>query len=242
MRRFSRAALVPYLVAGDPRPEATVPCMHALADAGADLTELGVPFSDPMAEGPVMRRAHERALAHRVGVGQALGVAAESRAADACTPVVLMGYANSLSRDEPSGFARAAHRASRPRLFAPPVAQGCHRRGLLAPRRAYALAWRRCADAPAYPRAFGASAGVARRQLAGASLKGRLSVCRDADPAPETHRAGNAPCRRRRGRPEPLVDRKRDRAQFFGASFRGATRDQRGKKTFETCPSDGVVL
>ena len=68
MRRLSRAVLVPYLVAGDPRPEATVPRMRALADVGADLIELGVPFSGPMAEGPVIQRTHERALAHRVGV------------------------------------------------------------------------------------------------------------------------------------------------------------------------------
>ena len=109
MRRLSRAALVPYLVAGDPRPEATVPCMRALVDAGADLIELGVPFSDPMAEGPVIQRAHERALVHRVGVDQVLEMVAEFRESDERTPVVLMGYANSLLRADPAGFARAAH-------------------------------------------------------------------------------------------------------------------------------------
>ena len=109
MRQLSRAALVPYLVAGDPRPEATVPCMHALVQAGANLIELGVPFSDPMAEGPVIQRAHERALAHRVGVGQVLEMVAEFREVDERTPVVLMGYANSLLRTDSAGFARAAH-------------------------------------------------------------------------------------------------------------------------------------
>ena len=111
MRRLSRTALAPYLVAGDPRPEATVACMRALVDAGANLIELGVPFSDPMAEGPVIQRAHERALAHRVGVDQALGMVAEFRESDERTPVVLMGYANSLLRADPAGFARAARAA-----------------------------------------------------------------------------------------------------------------------------------
>ena len=111
LRRRSRVALASYLVAGDPRPEATVACMKALARAGADVIELGVPFSDPMAEGPVIQRGHERALAGGVGVERTLAMVAEFRATDARTPVVLMGYANSMLRDDSRAFADAARSA-----------------------------------------------------------------------------------------------------------------------------------
>ena len=89
-----RTALIPYLTAGDPDPARTVEIMLALAEAGADLIELGVPFSDPMADGPVIQQAAERALARHVGMTQVLGFVREFRARDARTPVVLMGYAN----------------------------------------------------------------------------------------------------------------------------------------------------
>ena len=94
----SRPALAAYLVAGDPRPEATVPCMHALVEAGADLIELGVPFTDPMADGPVIQRAHERALAAGANAEAVLGMVAAFRESNAATPVVLMGHANILAR------------------------------------------------------------------------------------------------------------------------------------------------
>ncbi len=96
LRRAGRKALIPYITAGDPDPGLTVALMHALAEAGADIIELGVPFSDPMADGPVIQRAGERALKHGVGLGRVLELVREFRAHDPVTPVVLMGYANPI--------------------------------------------------------------------------------------------------------------------------------------------------
>jgi tryptophan synthase alpha chain len=93
-----RKALIPYVTAGDPFPEATVEIMRALADGGADIIELGVPFSDPMADGPVIQQASERALARGIGLAQVLGYVREFRRANGSTPVVLMGYANPVER------------------------------------------------------------------------------------------------------------------------------------------------
>ena len=93
-----RKALIPYICAGDPRPEATVEVMLALAKAGADIIELGVPFSDPMADGPVIQKASERALAKGIGMAQVLAFVRGFRASNATTPVVLMGYANPIER------------------------------------------------------------------------------------------------------------------------------------------------
>ena len=93
-----RAALIPYIAAGDPAPAATVPLMHALVKGGADIIELGIPFSDPMADGPIIQRAAERAIAQGVGLTQALDMVTEFRRDDARTPVVLMGYANPIER------------------------------------------------------------------------------------------------------------------------------------------------
>lgn len=107
----SRTALIPYIMAGDPGPDATVAIMHALVRAGANVIELGVPFSDPMADGPVIQLAAERALAHRVGLRQVLQMVAEFRQTDATTPVVLMGYANPIERMGIDTFAQAAQAA-----------------------------------------------------------------------------------------------------------------------------------
>jgi tryptophan synthase alpha chain len=96
LARERRKALIPYICAGDPIPEATVEVMHALAKAGADVIELGVPFSDPMADGPVIQKASERALARGIGMAQVLGFVRAFRQDDARTPVVLMGYANPI--------------------------------------------------------------------------------------------------------------------------------------------------
>ena len=96
LRAAGRTALIPYVTAGDPAPETTVPLMHALAEAGADVIELGVPFSDPMADGPVIQRASERALAHGVGLVDVLAMVARFRQSGGSTPVVLMGYANPI--------------------------------------------------------------------------------------------------------------------------------------------------
>jgi tryptophan synthase alpha chain len=93
-----RKALVPYLMAGDPHADATVPILHAMVGAGADLIELGMPFSDPMADGPVVQKAGERALARGVGLAEVLAMVREFRLGDDRTPVVVMGYANPVER------------------------------------------------------------------------------------------------------------------------------------------------
>jgi tryptophan synthase alpha chain len=110
-----RQALIPYVTAGDPYPEATVDIMRGLAQGGADIIELGIPFSDPMADGPVIQKASERALARGVGLPQVLAWVSAFRQQDVRTPVVLMGYANPIERyDQRHGsgsFARAAAQA-----------------------------------------------------------------------------------------------------------------------------------
>ena len=106
-----RKALIPYVTAGDPHPRVTVPLMHALVGAGADVLELGVPFSDPMADGPVIQLACERALAHGTGLWQILDMVAEFRKTDPKTPVVLMGYMNPIETRGVSEFARKAKQA-----------------------------------------------------------------------------------------------------------------------------------
>ncbi len=92
----SRKALIPFITAGDPEPGLTVGLMHALVQGGADVIELGVPFSDPMADGPTIQRASERALAYGVSMRIVLGMVKEFRKQDDATPVVLMGYANPI--------------------------------------------------------------------------------------------------------------------------------------------------
>jgi len=106
-----RAALVPYIMAGDPAPWVTAPLMHALVRAGADAIELGVPFSDPMADGPVIQRAGLRALRNGVGLARVLEMVREFRARDADTPVVLMGYLNPIERMGCEAFAARAAEA-----------------------------------------------------------------------------------------------------------------------------------
>jgi tryptophan synthase alpha chain len=96
LARHGRKALIPFITAGDPSPEFTVPWLHAMVAAGADILELGVPFSDPMADGPVIQRASERALAHKLGLRRVLDMVAEFRRQDADTPIVLMGYLNPI--------------------------------------------------------------------------------------------------------------------------------------------------
>ncbi len=103
-----RRALVPYIVAGDPSIEATVPMMHALVEHGADIIELGVPFSDPMSEGPVIQMAHERSLANGTSLRDVLRLVAEFRRRDQETPVLLMGYANPVEHMGYGAFADAA--------------------------------------------------------------------------------------------------------------------------------------
>jgi tryptophan synthase alpha chain len=102
-----RAALIPYIAAGHPSAELTVPLLHALARAGADVIELGIPFSDPMADGPAIQRASEAAIANGVGLQQVLEMATLFRRDDPTTPVVLMGYANPIERFGTIRFADA---------------------------------------------------------------------------------------------------------------------------------------
>ena len=103
-----RKALIPFITAGDPDPSLTVNLMHALVEAGADVIELGVPFSDPMADGPTIQRASERALKKGVSLRQVLGMVANFRADNNETPVVLMGYANPIEAMGVKAFAAAA--------------------------------------------------------------------------------------------------------------------------------------
>ena len=111
LRRAGRKALIPYITAGDPRPELTVPMLHALVAAGADIIELGVPFSDPMADGPVIQKACERALAQGMTPRRVLELVREFRQIDAQTPLVLMGYLNPIERMGHAAFVAAARDA-----------------------------------------------------------------------------------------------------------------------------------
>ncbi|WP_028079003.1 tryptophan synthase subunit alpha [Solimonas soli] len=108
LKAQNRKALVPYITAGDPQPDVTVGLMHALVRGGADVIELGVPFSDPMADGPTIQLACERALKHGTGLWQILDMVAEFRRTDADTPVVLMGYLNPLETRGVEAFAKKA--------------------------------------------------------------------------------------------------------------------------------------
>ena len=108
LKSSQRKALIPFITAGDPSLEATVPAMHALVEAGADILELGVPFSDPMADGPTIQRSSEAALARGVGLRYVLQAVAEFRTRDGDTPVVLMGYLNPVEIHGSERFAEAA--------------------------------------------------------------------------------------------------------------------------------------
>ena len=111
LKAEGRTALVPFVTAGDPAPAVTVVLMHAMVEAGADLIELGVPFSDPMADGPVIQRASERALIHGVSLRDVLGMVREFRERNDRTPVVLMGYLNPIEVMGYEDFADAAKQA-----------------------------------------------------------------------------------------------------------------------------------
>lgn len=108
LKAQGRKALIPFITAGDPEPGATLPLMRALVAGGADIIELGVPFSDPMADGPTIQRASERALAYGMSLRTVLAMVAEFRKHDAATPVVLMGYANPIEAFGAEQFAAAA--------------------------------------------------------------------------------------------------------------------------------------
>lgn len=111
LKTEGRKAVIPYIVAGDPSRAGTVPLMHRLVDAGADVVELGVPFSDPMSEGPVIQKGHERALDNGISLRDVLGMVTEFRQHNRSTPVVVMGYANPVERMGYGSFATACAEA-----------------------------------------------------------------------------------------------------------------------------------
>jgi tryptophan synthase alpha chain len=111
LKAQGRSALIPFVTAGDPNPGVTVPLMHAMVGAGADIIELGVPFSDPMADGPVIQRASERALEHHTSLSRVLKMVDEFREQDQDTPLVLMGYLNPIEVMCYAAFAESAARA-----------------------------------------------------------------------------------------------------------------------------------
>jgi tryptophan synthase alpha chain len=106
-----KKALIPFITAGDPDPTLTVPLMHALVEAGANIVELGVPFSDPMADGPTIQRSSERALKFGTSLRDVMTMVAEFRKSDSVTPVVLMGYANPIEHMGYAVFAAAAEQS-----------------------------------------------------------------------------------------------------------------------------------
>ena len=109
LKLHRRKALIPFFTAGDPNPRFTVPLLHALVESGADVIELGVPFSDPMADGPTIQRSSERALKHNVSLHDVLDMVAQFRKKDSATPLVLMGYGNPI---EAMGWERFAKRCA----------------------------------------------------------------------------------------------------------------------------------
>ena len=111
LAKARRKALIPYITAGDPHPSLTVPLMRALVESGCDILELGVPFSDPMADGPVIQRSGERALKHGVGLSDVLSMVKDFRKSDDTTPIVLMGYANPIEAMGIERFAAAVKAA-----------------------------------------------------------------------------------------------------------------------------------
>jgi tryptophan synthase alpha chain len=111
LKKTDKKALIPYVTAGDPNPSVTVAMMHGLVEAGADLIELGVPFSDPMADGPTIQLACERALTHNTSLRDVIAMVTEFRTTDANTPVVLMGYLNPVEAMGYKTFAENAQKA-----------------------------------------------------------------------------------------------------------------------------------
>ena len=110
LAKSGKKALIPYITAGDSNPAITVPLMHHMVECGADIIELGIPFSDPMADGPTIQLACERALEHNTSLRDVIGMVAEFRSKDETTPIVLMGYLNPV---ETMGYATFSETASK---------------------------------------------------------------------------------------------------------------------------------
>ena len=111
LKAAGRKALIPYITAGDPLPASTVPILHGLVEVGADILEIGVPFSDPMADGPAIQRSSERALKNGIGLSDVLNLVIQFREKDSKTPIVLMGYANPIEAMGVEKFVAAAKAA-----------------------------------------------------------------------------------------------------------------------------------
>ena len=111
LKTNNKKALIPFITAGDPHPKHTVALLHAMVKNGADMIELGIPFSDPMADGPVIQRASERALVHKVGLRKVLELVKEFRTNDTKTPIILMGYANPIEAMGLENFTKSAKEA-----------------------------------------------------------------------------------------------------------------------------------
>ena len=109
LKANSKTALIPYVMASDPSPEITLPLMHAMVKAGADMIELGAPFSDPMADGPVIQAAAERSLEHNTSMHDVFSLVSEFRQTDDKTPIIVMGYLNPI---EVMGYQSFAQQAS----------------------------------------------------------------------------------------------------------------------------------
>jgi tryptophan synthase alpha chain len=109
LKANSKTALIPYVMVSDPSPEITLPLMHAMVKAGADIIELGAPFSDPMADGPVIQAAAERSLAHNTSMQDVFSLVSEFRQTDDSTPIIVMGYLNPI---EVMGYQSFAQQAS----------------------------------------------------------------------------------------------------------------------------------
>lgn len=108
LKANSKTALIPYVMAADPVPEITLPLMHAMVEAGADVIELGAPFSDPMADGPVIQAAAERSLVHNTSLIDVFSLVTEFRKTDDKTPIVMMGYLNPIEIMGYESFAKQA--------------------------------------------------------------------------------------------------------------------------------------
>jgi tryptophan synthase alpha chain len=111
LKAAGRKALIPYVTAGDPLRSSTVPLLHGMVEAGSDILEIGVPFSDPMADGPAIQRSSERALKNGIGLADVLALVRQFRETDSKTPIVLMGYANPIEAMGVEKFVAAAKSA-----------------------------------------------------------------------------------------------------------------------------------
>lgn len=196
LKSAGRTGLIPFVTAGDPAPDTVVPLLHALVQGGADVIELGMPFSDPMADGPVIQHASERALSHGVGLRDILDWVRRFRETDTVTPIVLMGYLNPLERYGYTAFARDAAAAGvdgtllvdcpveEERRVAPLREAGLHQIQLTAPTTANDRLKRACESAQGflYYVSFAGITGAAR--LATDEIAERVARIRSMSQAP----------------------------------------------------------